>query len=338
MPGVGLGFHSDVTKSSQYTPQISGGNGRNINYLVDGGDNNDDTVGGLLQLFPLEAIQEFNVMTQRFDAEYGRGDGGVLNVVTKSGTNDLRGSWFTLFRDDALNARTFTEQLSGVGQAGLPALSVRRQPRRADRREPGALLRRVRAHAAGHEAGGQHRAACSRRATASTTSPVRENLFTGKLTATLSTAQYLARPLRRATPTRSRAAPGCATRPSRGRRAATRYNSVNAQPQLGRSAGRDSTSSSSSTPTSATASRRASRGPALLFPERRRAPGRIRSRRRRRNRRSGSSATMSASTLTGLGGLGHDLKVGVNWLHEPRLFTSTASLFKGQYTFTGAMT
>src|SRR5262245_3373397 len=55
VPGVGLGFHSDSTKSTQYSPQISGGNGRNINYVIDGGDNNDDTVGGLLQLFPLEA-------------------------------------------------------------------------------------------------------------------------------------------------------------------------------------------------------------------------------------------------------------------------------------------
>src|SRR5688572_12129919 len=75
VPGVGLGFHSDLTKSAQYTPQISGGNGRNVNYIVDGGDNNDDTVGGLLQLFPLEAIQEFDVITQRFDAEYGRSNG-----------------------------------------------------------------------------------------------------------------------------------------------------------------------------------------------------------------------------------------------------------------------
>src|SRR4029079_15875239 len=60
IPGVGLGFHSDPTKSTQYSPQIAGGNGRNVNYQIDGGDNNDDTVGGLLQLFPLEAIQEFN--------------------------------------------------------------------------------------------------------------------------------------------------------------------------------------------------------------------------------------------------------------------------------------
>ena len=114
VPGVGLGFHSDSTKSAQYSPQISGGNGRNINYVIDGGDNNDDTVGGLLQLFPLEAVQEFNVLTQRFDAEYGRSNGGVISVVTKSGTNQHRGSWFTLTRDDAMNARTFTERLNHV--------------------------------------------------------------------------------------------------------------------------------------------------------------------------------------------------------------------------------
>jgi outer membrane receptor protein involved in Fe transport len=109
VPGVGLGFHSDPTKSAQYSPQVSGGNGRNVNYVVDGGDNNDDTVGGLLQMFPLEAIEQFDVITQRFDAEYGRSNGAVLNVVTRSGTNQLRGSWFTLLRDEALNARTLTE-------------------------------------------------------------------------------------------------------------------------------------------------------------------------------------------------------------------------------------
>jgi outer membrane receptor protein involved in Fe transport len=116
IPGVGLGFHSDVTKSAQYTPQISGGNGRNVNYVVDGGDNNDDTVGGLLQLFPLEAIQEFTVLTQRFDAEYGRSNGAVLNVVTKSGTNQPQGSWFTLFRDDALNGKTLREERNQAGK------------------------------------------------------------------------------------------------------------------------------------------------------------------------------------------------------------------------------
>ncbi|MCA1560719.1 MAG: TonB-dependent receptor plug domain-containing protein, partial [Acidobacteria bacterium] len=114
IPGVGLGFHSDPTKSTQYSPQINGGNGRNVNYQMDGGDNNDDTVGGLLQLFPLEAIQEFNVQTARYKAEYGRSNGGVMNIVTKSGTNDMSGSLFTLFRDTEMNARTETEKFNEV--------------------------------------------------------------------------------------------------------------------------------------------------------------------------------------------------------------------------------
>ncbi len=114
IPGVGLGFHSDPTKSTQYSPQIAGGNGRNLNYQIDGGDNNDDTVGGLLQLFPLEAIQEFNLVTQRYKAEYGRSNGGVMNIVTKSGTNNWQGSFFELFRDTKMNAKTKTEKLTEV--------------------------------------------------------------------------------------------------------------------------------------------------------------------------------------------------------------------------------
>src|SRR6476659_8914148 len=102
IPGVGLGYHTDPTKSTQFSPQINGGNGRNVNYQIDGGDNNDDTVGGLLQLFPLEAIQEFNFQTSRYKAEYGRSVGGVMNVVTKSGANEYQGSGFTLFRDDSM--------------------------------------------------------------------------------------------------------------------------------------------------------------------------------------------------------------------------------------------
>src|SRR6185436_11886619 len=114
IPGVGLGFHTDATKSTQFSPQINGGNGRNVNYLIDGGDNNDDTVGGLLQLFPLEAIQEFNFQTSNYKAEYGRSNGGVMNVVTKSGTNAYQGSFFELFRDAAMNVRTQTQKLANV--------------------------------------------------------------------------------------------------------------------------------------------------------------------------------------------------------------------------------
>jgi outer membrane receptor protein involved in Fe transport len=114
LPGVGLAFHSDPSKGTNYAPLINGGAGRNINYQIDGGDNNDDTVGGLLQQFPLEAIEEFHFETQRFKAEYGRSNGGVMNVVTKSGTNQFQGTTFELFRDKTMNALTETEKLAGA--------------------------------------------------------------------------------------------------------------------------------------------------------------------------------------------------------------------------------
>src|SRR4030095_4279082 len=115
VPGVGLGFHSAPTKSTQYAPMINGGAGRNVNYQIDGGDNNDDTVGGILQQFPLEAIEQFNFQTQRFKAEYGRSNGGVLSVVTKSGTNLWAGSAFEYFRDKSMNTLTQTEKLAVLG-------------------------------------------------------------------------------------------------------------------------------------------------------------------------------------------------------------------------------
>jgi hypothetical protein len=120
LPGVGIGFHSDPTKGTNYAPYVDGGAGRNINYVVDGGDNNDDTVGGLLQQFPLEAIDEFNFQTERFKAEYGRSDGGVMNVVTKSGTNQVQGTMFELFRDRSMNALTETEKVAGLGAGSTP--------------------------------------------------------------------------------------------------------------------------------------------------------------------------------------------------------------------------
>jgi hypothetical protein len=112
VPGVSLGFHTDPTKSTQFAPQVSGGGGRNINYLIDGGDNNDDTVGGLVQNFPLDSIGEFNFETQRFRADSGRANGGALKVVTKSGTNEFKGSVFEYFRDKSLNSLTESERLN----------------------------------------------------------------------------------------------------------------------------------------------------------------------------------------------------------------------------------
>lgn len=112
-PGTTLTVHPDPTRPSNLAVGMIGGSGRNMNVTVDGGDNNDDTVGGINQFYSLESIAEFNLLTNRYKAEYGRSSGGVLNVVTKSGTNDLHGSFFSLFRDDSLNALTETEKNAG---------------------------------------------------------------------------------------------------------------------------------------------------------------------------------------------------------------------------------
>jgi TonB dependent receptor/Carboxypeptidase regulatory-like domain len=112
-PGTGLTVNPDPTKPGQLTVALNGGGGRNINFQIDGGDNTDDTIGGALQNFNLEAVAEFKLQTQQYKAEYGRSSGGVLSVVTKSGTNDLGGVVFGYFRDESLNAKTETERRSG---------------------------------------------------------------------------------------------------------------------------------------------------------------------------------------------------------------------------------
>src|SRR5688572_11865805 len=190
IPGVGLGFHADPTKSTQYSPQIGGGNGRNVNYQIDGGDNNDDTVGGLLQLFPLEAIQEFNLVTSRYKAEYGRSNGGVMNIVTKSGTNNVHGSGFTVFRDDAMNARTETERLANAdkqdsrryqygGSFGGPILRNRMHFFGAIERTQQDTFQVVNTRGLFPDQDGSY------------ATPYRENLFTGKVTANLSPSHYM---------------------------------------------------------------------------------------------------------------------------------------------------
>ena len=109
-PGTSLGINPDPTKPGQLVVAMNGGIGRNVNYLIDGGDNTDDTIGGALQNFNLEAVQEFRVQTQQYKAEFGRSTGGVLSVVTKTGTNEFGGTVYGFFRNEGLNSRTVAER------------------------------------------------------------------------------------------------------------------------------------------------------------------------------------------------------------------------------------
>jgi hypothetical protein len=84
------------------------------NYMLDGIDNNSDTVDFLngtnyVVLPPVDAIQEFKVQTTDFGAEFGRSGAAVLNATLKSGTNDFHGDVWEFFRNDKLDARDFFE-------------------------------------------------------------------------------------------------------------------------------------------------------------------------------------------------------------------------------------
>ena len=100
----------DPTKTHVGNVAFSGGDGRQVDVNVDGGDNKDNVVGSLLQNFAYEGIQEFQVLEHRWTAESGRSVGGVVNVVSKSGTNDLHGSGFFNFRNQSLRAKDFFEK------------------------------------------------------------------------------------------------------------------------------------------------------------------------------------------------------------------------------------
>jgi hypothetical protein len=110
---------TDTIQSTSYpgAQAISANGARTdmVNYNLDGGSNEDPYTNTNNPFPNPDALEEFSVQTNSYSAEYGRGSGAVVNVVTKSGTNDFHGSAFDFLRNGALNARNFfaasTDQL-----------------------------------------------------------------------------------------------------------------------------------------------------------------------------------------------------------------------------------
>src|SRR5580700_9893112 len=117
-PGV-AGSPDQITDSPGSFGEFSmnGARGRSNNYLLDGTDMNDGyrndpaiNQGGVFAtpsaILPIDAVSDLRVLSN-FEPEYGRNGGAVVNIVTKSGTNQFHGSAFEYFRNDALDARNF---------------------------------------------------------------------------------------------------------------------------------------------------------------------------------------------------------------------------------------
>jgi outer membrane receptor protein involved in Fe transport len=107
LPGVVPNISTESFGSDAVS--VNGQDPRFNNYLLDGANNNDDVIGqraGAQTRTALESVQEFQVLTNQFDAEFGRTSGGIINAITKSGTNQFHGSGFGFFQDHSLNSKS----------------------------------------------------------------------------------------------------------------------------------------------------------------------------------------------------------------------------------------
>jgi hypothetical protein len=109
---------------------ISGNRSRSNNYLVDSVDSTDSNTGLVSgrgvseQLISQEALASVETLTHNFKAEYGRNSGGVVSLITKSGTNDLHGSLYWYHNNSALSARNFFDTTVPKERANLPGVTV----------------------------------------------------------------------------------------------------------------------------------------------------------------------------------------------------------------------
>jgi len=117
LPGIVPSISTESFGSDSIS--VNGQDPRNNNYMLDGGNNNDDVIGqraGTQARTPIEAIQEFQVITGQYDAQYGRTSGAIINAVTKSGTNQYRGSVFGFFQDGSLTTKDFFAKEKGLAK------------------------------------------------------------------------------------------------------------------------------------------------------------------------------------------------------------------------------
>jgi hypothetical protein len=106
-PNGGADQGQTKTFPGAVTISTNGSRQANISYRLDGG-NNVDEYTNVNAPFPFpDALQEFSVQASNYNAEYGQNSGAVVNVITKSGANDVHGNAFGFLRNNVLNARNF---------------------------------------------------------------------------------------------------------------------------------------------------------------------------------------------------------------------------------------
>jgi hypothetical protein len=93
---------------------LNGQRAASTNILLDGADNNNSYTATIGQSVPLDSVQEFRVVTSNFSAEYGRASGGIVNVATRAGSNDLNGTLYAFNRISRLASNGFANNALGL--------------------------------------------------------------------------------------------------------------------------------------------------------------------------------------------------------------------------------
>ncbi len=118
VPGVSNQTGQDealVGKEGNVNFSINGGRTENNNWEVDGANIMDDGSNSSINVYPsLEAIEEVEVLTSNYGAQYGRNSSGTIEVETKSGTNQFHGGAYEFLRNDMFNARNYFDELPGA--------------------------------------------------------------------------------------------------------------------------------------------------------------------------------------------------------------------------------
>src|SRR4029453_11940677 len=114
LPGVISNISTESFGSDAIS--VNGLDARNNNFMLDGANNNDDVIGqraGSQARAPVEAVAEFQVITNQYDAEFGRTTGAIINAISKQGTNVFHGVGAGLWQDASLTQKDFFVKQNG---------------------------------------------------------------------------------------------------------------------------------------------------------------------------------------------------------------------------------
>ena len=123
LPGVAVlnqSIANSINQDGTFAFAVNGQRPRGNNFMIDGVENNDISVTGPAYIITNpDAVQEVNIQTADFSAEFGRSGAAVLNATIKSGTNQFHGAAWEFFRNDKLDAADFFENAGGIPKGEL---------------------------------------------------------------------------------------------------------------------------------------------------------------------------------------------------------------------------